>query len=131
MEDCCSLAYSHIGSCSANFFLFIMIYLYFMCMDVPVCITHAPGAHRGQKKTLDCLELKLEMIVNCYVVLGTESGSTARAVSDLICCSGLLLLVFILYHPHHCYKKKFTSPRTMASFYVESLGLELWYFNLQ
>lgn len=34
-----------------------------------VCLgtTCTPGAHRGQKRALDLLELGLQTVVNCYV----------------------------------------------------------------
>lgn len=47
-----------------------------------VCVLHAcPGANRGQKRVSDLLELELQMVVNQYVVLGTQSWPSARAES--------------------------------------------------
>jgi hypothetical protein len=40
--------------------------------------TCVPGAHRGQKRALDTLNLKLQVIVSHLLwVLGTEPGSSA------------------------------------------------------
>jgi hypothetical protein len=48
--------------------------IYFICINIlPVCvycITHAPGAHRGQKKDLDLLELNVWMVLSHYVGAG-------------------------------------------------------------
>jgi hypothetical protein len=55
----------------------------FMSLNVlHVCI-HACRAHGGQKKTLDPLELDLEMVVTTILVLRTEPWSFARARSVL------------------------------------------------
>lgn len=46
----------------------------------PICV---PGAHGGQKRVLDSLELELQMVVSCHRVLGTEPRSPGRAMSTL------------------------------------------------
>lgn len=48
---------------------------YFMCMFVlPACsyIIYEPGTYRAQKKILDSLELKLQMVMNRRVGSGTQ-----------------------------------------------------------
>ena len=40
------------------------------CQYVCVCITCVSGAHRGQKKRSDSLELKLQMVVSSHVCAG-------------------------------------------------------------
>lgn len=42
------------------------------------------GAHGGQKKAADPLELEFQAVVSCLIRgIGTESGSSARAVCAL------------------------------------------------
>lgn len=51
--------------------------IYFICINIlPVCvycITHAPGAHRGQKKDFYPPALKLWVIVNHHVGTGNRT----------------------------------------------------------
>ena len=54
----------------------------FACMHV--CrVRYIPGALRGQKRSLDPLELELQTVVNCQRVLGIKPRSSRRAVSAL------------------------------------------------
>lgn len=65
-------------------FIYFSLYEYFIGIYVHVymyCITTMPSALRGQKAESDPLELELQRVVRHRVstVLGTESGSSARA----------------------------------------------------
>lgn len=85
-----------------------------------MCTTCVPGAHRGQRKASDLLELELLMVVDTmsYVTAGIEPGSSARqqalftaepslqsqgkhlVMSFLFCCSQVSLrhqLAFLIY----------------------------------
>lgn len=55
-----------------------MFYLY-----VSLCATYMSGAYRIQKRTLDPLELELEMVVSCLVDTGshTSSGTVASVLN--------------------------------------------------
>lgn len=51
-----------------------------MYLCVSVCTES--GDHRSHKKALDCLELELQPVEGCPIVmLETEPGSSARAIS--------------------------------------------------
>ena len=51
-----------------------------------MCTMRISGAHRGQKRALDPLELELQMVVNCRVgAAGTKLHSSVRVASALNC----------------------------------------------
>ena len=62
-------------------------YFYFMCVSVylHVCMYIAYRAQESQKKSLNLLELELQVIVSHYMGAGTESGSSAGTTSIFNC----------------------------------------------
>lgn len=50
--------------------------MYIMCVA---------GAHGGQKKTLDPLELELQMFMNYFVSMRNQTGFSARTTDALNC----------------------------------------------
>lgn len=55
-----------------------------VCLHVSLCAMCMPGAHNGQKRAPDHLELGLQMVVSCHVgMLGIRHGSSGVAVSAL------------------------------------------------
>lgn len=80
------------------------ICFYFMCMDVlPSCSMsiHRMGAWclwGDQKRALDSLKLKLQMVLNCHCILGTQPGSSGKAAPILNCRAIYLALVWALRH---------------------------------
>lgn len=42
----------------------------YVCMRVCLCTPCVPGVYRGQKRTLDALELELQMVENYHALLG-------------------------------------------------------------
>jgi hypothetical protein len=43
--------------------------MYIICLHVWLYAVCESGAHRGQKRVLDLLELEFQMVVSCHVVL--------------------------------------------------------------
>jgi len=61
-------------------FLFIHVHAF---GSILLCLC---GAHKGQKRASDLLELELQVVVGCLMwVLGTELRSFARAANTLNC----------------------------------------------
>jgi hypothetical protein len=57
--------------------------MYMSVLSAHVCTTCMPGAQRSQKKTLETLELKLQMVVSCHV--GT--GNCTHVICKIAKCS--------------------------------------------
>jgi hypothetical protein len=55
-------------------FLFVWVFSLYVCMYVCMSTTHIPGARGGQKKTLDPLGLKLQMVLSHYVHTGNRTA---------------------------------------------------------
>jgi hypothetical protein len=69
--------------------------LYFVSIGVFACIyvcaSHMlPGAHRGQKRRSDLLELELKTVVTCRVSVKIEYGSSGTSASSLAHVNGFL-----------------------------------------
>ena len=71
-----SLYQSHVDLCIAAVECFCVCVLSCLCVCVCVCvcIIWMPGAHGGQKRTLDPLELKLLMVVSHHVEPRIQAG---------------------------------------------------------
>ena len=65
----------------------MVIIIVCMCVCVHVCVpvhsTYMTGAHRGQKRASDALELEIKTVVNYQVNARNQSESSERAVSAL------------------------------------------------
>lgn len=44
-----------------------------MCMCVSFCATCACSFHKGHRRSLDALDLELQRIVRCYIVVGNQT----------------------------------------------------------
>ena len=52
------------------------VYVWMFCLHVCLCITCMPGAHRGQKRASDSLELELQMVVSHCVARSLRSSES-------------------------------------------------------
>lgn len=67
------------------------MYILYVC----VCIMYVPSAHGGQKRVLDALELRSQMLVSCYVVLGVKP--ILHILQEPSLQPFLAFLVFVLF----------------------------------
>lgn len=87
----------------------IWTYLYFMCMSaclhVYMCVTCVPGAHKGQKRDLDPLELTLHIVISCHVGFGSLQEQQVFLLLNHLCHHpeifvGLFVLFFLFFPIH-------------------------------
>lgn len=62
-----------------------------LCTDICLCATCGPGAHKGQERTPDPLDLELDMVVSHNV--GPRNRSTLNAMPSLQASPTLALRV--------------------------------------
>jgi hypothetical protein len=55
------------------------------CLHICLCTVCVPGAHGSQRRVSDPLELELQFVVSCHVVLGIKPRSSEKVVSSLNC----------------------------------------------
>lgn len=64
-------------------FIYLFYVVCLFCLHI--CVPHACSVQGGQKRSLDPLELELQMIVTCHVCAGSQTESPERAASVLNC----------------------------------------------
>lgn len=60
------------------------------CLHACLCTMYKPGAHRGQEKTGDPLELEIQVAVSCHV--DTENQTLVRTRATTLLTAELPLL---------------------------------------
>ena len=66
-----------------NIYKFIHFVLCVFCLHVCICTTFLLGAHGGQKRVLDSLEIELWVVINHCVGAGNQTWVPARATRAL------------------------------------------------
>lgn len=58
-----------------------------------ICAPYVSNAYGGLKRAFDPLELEVQMLISCHVMLETVPGSSARAATVLHHCNLSLFLI--------------------------------------